>query len=172
MRPLSRWGNFLLLQVYWEFFCLFVFSHEWILNFIQYFFWIKYGCLCYFSFYSAYVLNYNHLCFCKCFIKYSWLQCCDGFRCAAYICIYGLRKQLMCIYSYIYSFLRFFSTIGSYRALTIVLYAIQQDLVVYLFVYSSMYLLIPSSLFIPSCFSPLVAMILFSLSVNLFLFYK
>ena len=52
----------------------------------------------------------------------------------------------VCMYMYVcIIFFRFFSLIGYFKILGRVSCAIQQDLVVYLFIYSSVYMLIPHS---------------------------
>ena len=55
-----------------------------------------------------------------------------------------MYSKVIQVYIYIF-FFRFFSIIGYYKILNIVPCARQEGLVAYLFIYSSVYLLIPNS---------------------------
>ena len=87
------------------------------------------------------------------FFFFNWsivdLQCCVNFRCTAqsfsyvYVCIY------VCVCLYIYAFFfRFFSLIGYYKILRSFPVLYDRSLLVIYFIYSSVYMLIPNSLFI------------------------
>ena len=73
---------------------------------------------------------------------------------------------------YLYSFSDYFSILGYYKILHIILCAIQQVLVVYLFYILSMYLLIVAPNYPLPTLSFLVTLTLFSASVTVFLFCK
>ena len=74
-------------------------------------------------------------------------------KCFSYICIF---------------FFKFFSIIGHYRYWIEFPVLYSRSFLFFCFIYSSMYLSVPSSWFVPPL-SPLVAIILFSISVNWFL---
>ena len=63
-------------------------------------------------------------------------------------------------------FFRFPSHLGHHRALSIVLCAIQEVLVIY-FIYSSVYMSVPVSQFIPLHLTPVISLSLFSISGSL-----
>ena len=69
-------------------------------------------------------------------------------------------------------FFRLSSHIGHYRLLSRVPCAISRFVLAIYFIYSSVYMSIPISQFIPPPLSPLVTISLFSTSVTLFLFCK
>ena len=93
-----------------------------------------------------------------------WILYCLSHQRSPYECIH----TNICIF-----FLRFFSIIVYYKILTIVLCAIQQDLVAYLFSIQQFVSMNPKLLVYPSPYLSLLATIsLFSMSVSLFLFCK